>query len=57
MFFSFLFPLCGDAQKAAKVKSFTLTNDHIPSSDRRKDLKRSLVCVGENTGSRQYRAH
>ena len=45
MFFSFLFPLCGDAQKAAKVKSFTLTNDHIPSSDRRKDLNGALCAL------------
>ena len=45
MFFSFLFPLCADAQKAAKVKSFTLTNDHIPSSDRRKDLNGALCAL------------
>ena len=32
------------AQKAAKVKSFTLTTDHISSSDRRKDLN-GVLCA------------
>lgn len=45
MLFSCLFPICADAQKAAKIKSFTLTNDHIPSGDRRKDLNGALCAL------------
>lgn len=33
------------AQKAATVKSFTQTTDHIPSSDRRKDLNGNLCAL------------
>ena len=33
------------AQKAAKVKSFTLTTDHISGSDRRKDLNGAFCAL------------
>lgn len=39
------FFITATAQKAAKVKSFTLTTDHISGSDRRKDLNGTLCAL------------
>ena len=48
--FLLLFTMCfvafpATAQKAVTVKSFTQTTDHIPGSDRRKDLNGELCAL------------